>query len=70
MADLMPETTKGNKQVTREGLTLAKILYFLSMPFRPNLLKAYMAVDRFVDVPIDQLKADGIKGILMIPMER
>ena len=65
MADLMPETTKGNKQVTRDGLTLTKTLYFLSMPFRPNLLKIYMAVDRFVEVPIDQLKVDGIKGILI-----
>jgi len=65
MVDLMPETIKGDKQVTRDGLTLAKTLYFLSMPFRPNLLKTYMAVDRFVEVPIDQLKVDGIKGILI-----
>ena len=65
MFDLMSETTKGDKEVTRDGLTLAKILYFLSMPFRPNLLKTYMAVDRFVEVPIDQLKVDGIKGILI-----
>ena len=61
----MPETTKVDKEITRDGLTLAKTLYFLSMPFRPNLLKTYMAVDRFVEVPIDQLKVDGIKGILI-----
>ena len=65
MGDLMPGTTKGDKQATRDGLTLAKTLYFLSMPFRPNLLKTYMAVDRFVEVPINQLKVDGIKGILV-----
>ena len=65
MADLMPETSKEDKRVTRDGLTLAKIIYFLLMPFRPNLLKTYMAVDRFVEVPIDQLKVDGIKGILI-----
>jgi HAD superfamily phosphatase (TIGR01668 family) len=65
MADLIPETTKGNKQTTREGLTLTKIIYFLLMPFRPNLLKTYMTVDCFVEVPIDQLKVDGIKGILI-----
>ena len=65
MFDLMSETTKGDKQARRDSLTLAKTLYFLSMPFRPNLLKTYMAVDRFVEVPIDQLKVDGIKGILI-----
>ena len=64
-ADLMPEASKEDKRVTRDGLTLAKIIYFLLMPFRPNLLKTYMAVDRFVEVPIDQLKVDGIKGILI-----
>jgi len=61
----MPETTKEDKRVTRDGLTLAKTIYFLLMPFRPDLLKTYMAVDRFIEVPIDQLKVDGIKGLLI-----
>ena len=64
-AYLMPETTKEDKRVTRDGLTLAKTIYFLLMPFRPDLLKTYMAVDRFIEVPIDQLKVDGIKGLLI-----
>ena len=61
----MQEPTEGGKQVLREGLTLAKTLRFLLMPFRPNLLKTYMAVDRFIEVPIDQLKTDGIQGVLI-----
>ena len=62
---LMPEASKEDKRVTRDGLTLAKTIYFLLMPFRPDLLKTYMALDRFIKVPIDQLKADGIKGLLI-----
>ena len=65
MPDLTPETTKGDKQITRDGLTLAKTLHFLLMPFRPNLLKTYMAFDRFIEVPIDRLQVDGIKGLLI-----
>ena len=64
-ADLMPEVPKEDKRVTRDGLTLAKIIYFLLMPFRPDLLKTYMALGRFIEVPIDQLKVDGIKGLLI-----
>ena len=64
-ADLMPEASKEDKRVTRDGLTLAKTIYFLLMPFRPDLLKTYMALDRFIEVPIDQLKVDGIKGLLI-----
>ena len=65
MADLMPETTKGNKQVMRDGLTLAKTLHFLLMPFRPNLLKTYMAVNHFTEVSVGQLKMGGIQGVLI-----
>ncbi len=65
ITDLMLGNTKRNKKSRRDGLTLAKILYFLLLPFRPNLLKTYMAVDRFTEVSIDQLKDDGIKGVLI-----
>ena len=61
----MLELIQKDKQISRESLTLAKILRFLLMPFRPALLQAYIAVDRFIDVPIDQLKTDGIQGVLI-----
>ena len=61
----MSKPSQGNKEFAGEGLTLAKILRFLLMPFRPTLLQTYIAVDRFIDVPIDQLKADGIQGVLI-----
>ena len=55
----MPETTKGDKQVMRDGLTLAKTLHFsYLMPFRPNLLKTYMAVNHFTEVSYRPIK-DG-----------
>ncbi len=50
---------------SREGLTFAKVLRFLSLPFCPRSLKPYLAVNRFVDVPIDLLQADGIRGVLL-----
>ena len=61
----MFESSQGNKNTPIEGLTLAKILHFLLIPFRPTLLQTYLAVDRFVEVPINQLKMDGIKGVLI-----
>ena len=61
----MPEPAQRTKLVSREGLTLAKVLRFLSLPFRPKLLETYMAVSRFIEVPVDQLKADGIQGVLI-----
>ena len=61
----MPETSKGDKQVPRDGLPLAKTLHFLLMPFRPNLLKTYMAVNHFTEVSVDQLKMGGIQGVLI-----
>jgi HAD superfamily phosphatase (TIGR01668 family) len=35
------------------------------MPFRPNLLKTYMAVNHFTEVSVDQLKMGGIQGVLI-----
>ncbi len=61
----MAEITEKNNPVSREGLTLTKVLYFILMPFRPNLLKPYMAFDHFTEVPIEQLKLSGIQGILI-----
>ena len=61
----MSEATKRDKQIKRDRLTFAKILHFLLMPFRPNLLKTYMAVDHFIEVPVAQLKVDGIQGVLI-----
>ncbi|UCD10444.1 MAG: HAD family hydrolase [Nitrospinaceae bacterium] len=49
----------------REGLTAAKVFRFLSLPFRPDRLKAYRSVDRFVDIAIAPLLADGIRGVLL-----
>ena len=51
-----------DEPVSREGLTLAKVLRFLSLPFRPHLLETYMAVNRFIEVPVDQLKKDGVQN--------
>ena len=61
----MSKPISENKNFSGEGLTLAKVLRFLLMPFRPTLLQTYIAVNRFTDVPIDQLKADGIQGVLI-----
>ncbi len=52
-------------QSPREGLTAAKVLRFLSLPFRPDLLKTYRAVRRFEDIDIPSLTADGIRGVLL-----
>jgi len=61
----MPEATKKLKKITRDGLTLAKALHFFLMPFRPNLLKTYMAVDCFTEISVEKLKIDGIQGVLI-----
>ena len=61
----MSKPISENKNFSGEGLTLSKVLRFLLIPFRPTLLQTYLAVNRFTDVPIDQLKADGIQGVLI-----
>lgn len=61
----MSETIRETLPAPREGLTFAKILRFISLPFRPRLSETYLAVPRFIDVPIDRLKADGIRGVLL-----
>ena len=49
----------------REGLKWVKIKRFLTLLFTPKSLKTYKAVQRFEDVPIEDLTADGIKGVLL-----
>ena len=61
----MLKNSQKNKKSPGEGLTLAKVLYFFLIPFRPTLLQTYMAVNKFIDISIDQLKADGIQGLLI-----
>jgi len=49
----------------REGLKWVKVARFLSLPFSPAGFRTYLAVQRFEDVPVDRLIADGIKGVLL-----
>ena len=49
----------------REGLKWVKIKRFLALPWSPARLKTYRAVQRFEDVPIDALLAEGIRGVLL-----
>ncbi|MDH3257292.1 MAG: hypothetical protein OEM27_06715, partial [Nitrospinota bacterium] len=49
----------------REGLKWVKIKRFLTLPFAPKSLRTYMSLQRFEDVPIDRLAADGVKGVLL-----
>ncbi|MDH5764213.1 MAG: HAD hydrolase-like protein [Nitrospinota bacterium] len=58
----MKSTGKTNP---REGLKWVKILRFLSLPFFPGSLRTYQAVQRFEDISIEDLVANGIKGVLL-----
>lgn len=49
----------------RERLTFAKLWRFLSLPFCPEDLKTWFAVNRFEDVPIDFLHREGVEGVLL-----
>ncbi len=49
----------------REGLKWVKIRRFLALPFSPRRLRTYRAVQRFEDIDIDALAADGIQGVLL-----
>ena len=49
----------------REGLQWVKIRRFLALPFSPDALRTYQAVQRFEDISIDRLITDGIKGVLL-----
>ena len=61
----MPQELPITGGIEGERLTPSKILRFLSLPFRSENLKTYMAVHRFEDIPIDKLVQDGIQGIIL-----
>jgi uncharacterized protein len=52
-------------QITREGLTLAKISRFIALPFSPARLNTFMKVKQFEEVSIKGLLAEGLKGVLI-----
>jgi predicted HAD superfamily phosphohydrolase YqeG len=58
-------TLATNVASPREGLKWIKVRRFLTLPFSPNSVNTYCAVQRFEDVPIDRLTADGIQGVLL-----
>jgi len=58
-------TPATNVAPPREGLKWVKVRRFLTLPFSPKSLSTYRAVQRFEDVPIDRLMADGIQGVLL-----
>ena len=53
------------KSASRERLTLAKILRFITLPFCPSHLRTYLVVRRFEDILPERLLADGIQGVLI-----
>lgn len=61
----MTQTIPVHNPGSREGLTSAKFLRFLMLAFMPQYLKAYLAVRRFEDIPIDSLLKDGVQGVLL-----
>lgn len=54
-----------NKRPVRKGVLLNQVRDFLCLPFCPARVKTYLAVDRVEDIPVDQLLADGVEGILL-----
>ena len=58
-------TPKPQHSNPREGLHWVKIRRFLALPFSPSRLRTYQAVERFEDIAIESLIADGIKGVLL-----
>lgn len=60
---MTPVTTQSS--APREGLKWVKIKRFLTLPFSPKSLKTYCGVKRFEDISIENLVADGVKGVLL-----
>ncbi len=54
-----------SSKYSRAGLTLSKVLRFITLPFFPSRLEPYMAVKKFEDIPIDALIKDGLEGVLL-----
>lgn len=61
----MPQTIASDVPESRKGLTWPKILRFLSLPFFPDRLWTYLAVQRFEDIDPNRLIADGVEGLLV-----
>ena len=57
--------TRTHPASSREGITLAKVLRFLSLPFCPAKFETYRAVKSFQDISIEALLADGVEGLLI-----
>ena len=49
----------------REGLTWAKFLRFIALPFSPSRLNTFMQVNKFEEVSIKRLLEQGLKGVLI-----
>ena len=49
----------------REGLTWAKFLRFIALPFSPSRLNTFMQVKKFEEVSIKRLLEQGLKGVLI-----
>ena len=49
----------------REGLTWAKLIRFLALPFSPSRLSTFMQVKKFEEVPIERLLERGLEGVLI-----
>ncbi len=49
----------------RSGLKWVKLKRFLSLMIKPESMKTYQTVSRFEDICIEQLKNDGIAGVLI-----
>ncbi len=59
----MPKTIASHP--SREGLTFGKVWRFLTLPFCPAHLKTDLAIKRIEDLPLDDLIADGVEGVLL-----
>ena len=49
----------------REGLTWAKLIRFLALPFSPSRLSTFMQVKKFEEVSIERLLERGLEGVLI-----
>lgn len=49
----------------REGLTWAKFIRFLALPFSPSRLSTFMQVKKFEEVSIERLLERGLEGVLI-----
>ncbi len=50
---------------SRAGLKWVKVRRLLRVLFQSSRLQTYLSVQRFEDIPVQQLIADGIRGVLV-----